>query len=524
MNRAERRRLKRAGDNRAAPPREPANMPELMLADTVHRGMMAMKEDDLTTAEALFREVLEEDIEHPGGLHGMALIARSQEKWDVGAELMRRALLRDPNDALMYSTLGSILESAGRFEESVAAYKLGLRFLPRNTVLLNNLGSVMMRLGQRSQALTAFRKSIDLGETGPEVLTNYATALADIGQFERAEPFYNKMLELYPEPSSHHYLYGGQMLKNGLWRDGWTYYERRFLTEEFRARERNFRAPMWDGSDLEGRSLLLWGEQGIGDEIRYASMITDALAKGASITVECSPKLVALLERAFPGVEIMASPYTARPETADRKFDLMCPFGSLGRFFRANAEAFPRHEGYLVADPVRAASMAERLAGIGPGPYIGVCWRSGLSGTFRSDYYTTVRELGPLFQVEGATFINLQYDVTEEELEEARSRLGVTLHRWDDLDLYNDLDGAGALTKAMDLVVSAATSVSCMAGAMGVPTREFRPTPVPGRYLIDGSCPWFPSLRYADKRLGDPWSKIFRRVALELKNLVNKQK
>ena len=491
----------------------------MRLGDMVHRGMMAMKADDLAAAEALFREALDEDIEHPGALHGMALIARTQEKWDVGAELMRRALLGNPNDGLMYSTLGSILESGERFDDAVAAYKLGLRFLPRNTVLLNNLGSVLMRMGQRSQALAAFKQAIDLGETAAETLTNYATALSDVGQFERAEPYYKKMLDLYPAPSGHQFLYGGQLLKNGLWKDGWTYYDRRFLKEEFRGHERNFRAPMWDGTALGDRAMLLWGEQGIGDEIRFAGMVRDALDSGGEIAIECSPKLAALFERSFPGITVIVAPYTAGPH-ADAHFDVMCPLGTLGRFSRPNAESFPRHQGYLTTDPARVRDLAARLQAIASGPTIGVCWRSGMAGTFRSDYYTTVQELGPLFRIEGATFVNLQYDVTDAEIAEVRSRHGVTLHRWDDLDLFNDLDGAAALTQGLDLVISAATSVSCMGGALGVPTWEFRPTPVPENFLIDGFCPWFPSLRYADKRLGEPWSKVFRRLGAEVADLV----
>lgn len=483
--------------------------------------MRAMKADDVAAAEMLFRDVLEEDINHSGGLHGMALIARHQEKWDVGVELVRRALLGDPTNAYMYSTLGSILESAQRFDEAVAAYKLGLRFVPRNTALINNLGSVYMRMGQRGDAISAFKKAIDLGETAVELLTNYATALSDVGQFERAEPYYNKMLEMYPEPSRHHFHYGGQMLKNGYWRVGWLYYDRRFVTPEFRARERNFRAPMWDGADLGEGSLLLWAEQGVGDEIRYASMIGDAFGKASDIWIECAAKLVPLFERSFPWATVVAAPYTAGPH-ADARFDAMCPFGTLGRLFRSRAEAFPRHGGYLVPERSRAVELKGRLEALGSGPRIGVCWRSGLTGSFRSDYYTTVREMEALFRVEGVTFVNLQYDVTEDEVEEVRSRFGVTLHRWPDLDLFNDLDGAAALTQGLDLVVSAATSVSCMAGALGVPTWEFRPTPIPERFLVDGTCPWFPSLRYADKRLNEPWSIVFRRLGAEAGSLVAK--
>ena len=347
------------------------------------------------------------------------------------------------------------------------------------------------------------------------MLSNYATALSNLGQFKRAEPYYKKMLELFPEPGRHQFLYAGQLLKNGYWKDGWTYYDRRFLNQEYQQFSPYFNIPIWDGSELDNGSLLLWGEQGIGDEIRFASMIPEILPQSNKIFIECSAKLVPLFKRSFPSAEIIAAP-DALKKCEGGEFDLMCPLGALGKIFRNDADDFPCHDGYLIADKSLTLEFRERLIRLGQDAKIGLCWRSGLSGAFRSDHYVEFAQLEPIFELKNKTFVNLQYDITKTELDDITANLGVHLHHWDDVDLLNDIDRAASLTKALDLVISASTSVSCLAGALGVPVLEFRPTPVPEKFLIDGHCPWFPSMRYISKRSHEPWSKVFRQIALDI--------
>ncbi|MDA0341144.1 MAG: tetratricopeptide repeat protein [Proteobacteria bacterium] len=480
--------------------------------------MRRYMEGDAEAAKALWTAVLHEDEEYPDALHGMGVIARDMGRYEVGAELMRRALLKDLTNAPMYSNLGTLFERWERYDDAIAAYKTGLRHAPRDQILYNNLGSCLAHMGQRGEALRAFKKALDLGGESLDLLTNYAVTLADVGQFARAEPYFLKVLEKRPEPSPFHFSYGTQLLKQGRWAEGWRLYERRLLKLDARVLERRYPQPHWTG-DPAVESLLLGGEQGIGDEIRYASMIPDVLRAVENVTVECEPRLVDLFQRSFPAARVLPGPY-GDGESRAVNCAASVPMGSLGGLFRGSPEAFPRHTGYLTPDPERRQDFAARLAEHGDGPFVGVCWRSGLQRAFRNEYYASVTELGPLLKTEGSRFVNLQYDARDEEFAEAKSRFGADLLRWDDLDLKDDLDGAAALTACLDMVVSPATSVSCMAGALGVPTREFRPSLVPQGHLIDGTCPWFPSLRFIDKRAGEAWTKVFGEISRELRGLV----
>ena len=200
-------------------------------------------------------------------------------------------------------------------------------------------------------------------------------------------------------------------------------------------------------------------------------------------------------------------------------FDIACPFGTLGRLFRNSKDSFPMHSGYLKPDPDLVSMFRERLKEFGPGPYVGVSWRSGIQGAFRSEYYSMVEEMRPVLEVEGVTYVNLQYDADPEELDVVKSDFGIDLAAWDDVDLKMELDKVAALTSCMDLVLSPNISVSVMAGALGKETIEFRPFPVPETYFKNGRCPWFPSVRFFTKRQSEKWNKLFRKIAAEIEGL-----
>lgn len=520
MNRAERRRQNKLTAKTLDPGPTGMRTDDAMRAmrhqDLSDKAMELYLRDERDAAKALWMQVLNEDENYPAALHGMGVIARDMDQYEVGAELMRRALLQEPTNAVMYSNLGTLFEQWEKYDDAIAAYKTGLRHSPRKSILYTNLGSCLAHMGQRSEALRAFRKAMELGGDDNTLLSNYASTLSDVGQFQRADPYFTKALERQTTPSYLNFVYGTQLNKQGRWKEGWPHYEHRFVQLMEKGKERKFPQSRWDGGG-DIAKVLLWAEQGIGDEIRFASMIPDALETGVRVTIECEPRLVDLLQRSFPSAFVMAKPFVAG-EVGMEHYDAQCPFGSLGLLFRSSAEDFRRsRHGYLIADPDRRRQFAVWLRDLGPGRKVGICWRSGLRKAFRNEYYTAVEELAPLMNQPDVTFINLQYDVRPEEITDFEERFERPLHDLNDLDLRTDLDGAAALTSELDLVVSAATSVSCMGGALGVPTLEFRPSPVAQGYLVDGHCPWFPSLRYVDKRAGEPWSIVFKKIDKQMK-------
>jgi len=151
-------------------------------------------------------------------------------------------------------------------------------------------------------------------------------------------------------------------------------------------------------------------------------------------------------------------------------FDRAISAGSLIRWFRPTIETFPDRASYLVPDPARVDAWRERLAATGPGPYVGISWRSRIRTAERRLEYTRLDEWAAIFGVPGVTWVNLQYDDCSSELRAAEKKFRVHVERWDWLDLMNDFDEVAALTAALDLVVAPFNAVSMLSGALGVPT------------------------------------------------------
>jgi|UPI000594F25F hypothetical protein len=273
---------------------------------------------------------------------------------------------------------------------------------------------------------------------------------------------------------------------------------------------------------LTGQRVFLYREQGIGDEIRFATMVQDVVERGGDITLEASPKLLTLLARSLPSVRVVASPFLPA-ERGEERFDIAMPTGSLGQHVRGSADRFPRDRTLFRPDAQRVADMRRRLDALGAGPKIGLSWRSGVQGRLRNQFYAAVSDLEPILKVRGAVFVNLQYDDCRDELAEINERFGVLVHPFDDIDLFDDLDGSAALTAALDGVVSANTSVATIAGGLGVPCIEFHGRPVPAAYLIGGRDPWFSSILPIGKRIADPWDRTMHRVSEIVRGWVQNQ-
>ncbi len=240
--------------------------------------------------------------------------------------------------------------------------------------------------------------------------------------------------------------------KAGRLPEGWEAYERRFQSGAV-PREQPSNQPRWDASDPAGKTILVWAEQGLGDQLLFFRMVPDLMRAGAHCVVECDGRLVRLLERSFAGAEVV--PYSTPPDPRVQRADIdfQIPVGSLARWFRPSLESFPKTSGYLVADSFKVSRWKQLLEDLGEGLKVGICWRSGMTEGSRSMYYSQLSQWGPVLTTADVRFINLQYGECGEELKEAERMFGTRVQVWKDMDLKNDQDGLAALMSALDLVI-----------------------------------------------------------------------
>lgn len=499
--------------------------------------------------------------------HGNAMQAAAHVPQALGA--YRRSLALDPTHAPSHYNLGVCLARLGAFEEACVAYRAALNLSPNDPTIYYNLANALVGMREYTAAVGNYREALDRQPAWPGALVNLGNTLHRLNRTEEAESAYYRALSLDPENAGTFYNLGVLLMETdrlpqasttlgraleldnsygdagwnlaltnlglGDLHNGFAMYENRWLRSSpgLDCIHEQLSIPQWDGTSLTGECLLVACEQGIGDEIMFASCIPDVIARARHVVIECAPRLVNLFQRAFPDATVQPSTawldddgfrrhsYTWLEDLPDDKQPTaFCPAGSLPLLLSKSLPDFASQHPLIKLDGRAIAGWKRRLAKLGDGPKIGLCWRSGTTGEHRNWQYASLAAYCPLLALPGATFIDLQYDDSTQERLALESAHGLRLHRFDDLDMKNDLDRTANLIGALDLVISAPTAVAELAGAVGVPGWRVSV----GADWSTLGCehyPWFPNIRsYKLKRSGghaDQIAGLAQRIRADLK-------
>lgn len=431
----------------------------------------------------------------------------------------RAAVALRPGDANAHYNLGVVLQQSAKYEEAELAYRDALRRRPDHFGAWNNLGGVLRRLKRPDKAAACHRVALAFRPDFLEAYYNLGNALQRMGRNAEAETIYLRVLARNPDLATATHNLGMLSLINGDLARGWEGYEKRFQAKEARPWRRP-PLPRWTGEPLNGRRLLVWREQGIGDEILFSSCYPQLTTLDGPVTVECEPRLMPLFVDAFP--DLMFRPQTCTldgEETlADLGADLHCPAGSLPRLLRRQLADFSASKPWLTPKAQLSVRWRTRINALGRGLKVGVCWRSQLGGDGRDASYTALSDWKPLFDTPNIRLINLQYDECAAEIEAAQARFGCAIHRWPDLDLKNDFAATAALIANLDLVISVATSVGELAAALGTPTWRIG-GPHDWSSLGSACRPWYSAMRLWRTAPGENLPGVLSRAAAALRRV-----
>jgi tetratricopeptide (TPR) repeat protein len=464
----------------------------------------------LDLAAACFERAIELNPKHAEAHNNLGNVYRAQGKLDDAARCFRRALELKPAFAEAESNLGNALQAQGRFSEAIDSYQRALQLNSNLAEVHHNLGNALQALANSDEAILCFQRAIELQPELAETHNNLGIALQSQGKLEEANLSYRRAVELRPSYAEAHYNRSMLWLSKGDFERGWPEYEWRFQIRPLKARE--IAQPLWDGTPLGERTILVHVEQGLGDTfqfIRYTSLIKTQ-NPNATVIAECQPHLQNFLAEC-PGFDRLIVEGEALPD-----FDVYAPLLSLPRLFATNLETIPGGVPYLFADPKLVEKWRRRLEGL-RGFRIGVNWhgRAG-QGEFRKRDIPE-EHITALAQIPGVVLIRLQH-----ERAPPPTGCGDQAIMFDPGSDFDAAEGpfmdTAALMMNVDLVITSDTSVPHLAGGMGVPILLALPYSADWRWLVDrDDSPWYPAMRIFRQRKPGGWPEVFVRITAEVR-------
>ena len=450
--------------------------------------------------------------------HNLGQVLKDLQRFDEAVGALRRAVALAPEYGPNHGVLGEVLNKLGRLRSAGASLRTCIELgWDTDVNLWTILGNNHRMLGELTEAIECLEHAFELAHGSPNAHSNLGIVFAQAGRFDEALMHFRTAIEAEPENDLLHSNGAYGLLTAGELAEGWREWEWGAVHGGPRGEERRLEVPRWTPAAPAGR-VICYREQGVGDELLFASCYPDLIASTDDVVIECDKRLVGLFTRSFPAAEIRAQTFVPFAGETMHDFAYAIPAGSLPQWFRPTIDSFPDRRAFLTPDPERVQAWRERLAEVGPGPYVGMSWRSKLKTAERRLEYTRLDEWEPILSVPDVTWVNLQYDDCERELHVAERHFGVTVHRWEWLDLMNDFEEIAALTCALDLVVAARNAVAMLGGALGVPT-----VMMGNRWdwsdLGTDTSPWFPTIQLVYRHVGEEWDAVLATAAASVRDV-----
>lgn len=454
--------------------------------------------DDPLAAEAHFH--------HGNALSGLGRVGDAVRAY-------RRALALEPALAAAFLNLGTMRERQSQPAAAEPCYRRAVRLMPLSAVAHYNLATVLHAQDRLEEAEATYRTAVRLNPDHAATRYNLGLLCHDLGRLGAAERAYRAAIRLQPTHADSHWNLSLVLLSQGRFAEGWDEYEWRWLTRDFQHGHTRYPFPPWRGEVVDGRSILVHAEQGVGDTIQFIRYVPLLVQAGARVCLSL-PRSLDRLTAGLPGGVQRLFDGDAVPPV-----DFHSPLLSLPRLFGTRIGSIPANVPYLAADPALAATWAQRLGPRRAPRRVGVVWAG--NPTYRKDRTRSpgLAALAPLFAVEGVEFVILQQGHGREDL-----RPGAPLPPLvsDPGTQVTDFMDSAAIMEAVDLVISSCTAPAHLAGAIGRPVWVALQAVPDWRWGMAGEATsWYPTMRLFRQTSHGDWEGVFARMAAELAKAVS---
>ncbi|PMS21651.1 hypothetical protein C0Z18_07300 [Trinickia dabaoshanensis] len=450
--------------------------------------------------------------------HAMALANRGNASRHAGrnreaVEHYARSLDVAPNDPGVLCNYASALIRTDRHVDAIEACERALAVVPRYTPALFTRGRALLETHRYEAALEDFTRVSEAEPSDKLAHFHRGNALRALRAHDEAKAAYARAIEIDPDYVLAHCMRAFLCLSLGDFEAGWAEYEWRWRDAQMDPSRREFAQPRWSANmPLDGKTILLYAEQGLGDTLQFCRYVPLVKALGARVVLEVSDALVPLL-RTLDGVDALVARGAPLPP-----FDLHCPLLSLPMEFHTGMGTIPSSVPYLRADTARIAQWQQRL-GVRGRPRIGLVWSGNPQHLNDRNRSMSLSDLLPLLD-DGYEWISLQKVVREED--EPILAASPIRQFGDELGDFAD---TAALTASMDCIVSVDTSVAHLAGAIGRPLLVMLPHTPDFRWMLDrDDSPWYPSARLCRQAVGGEWGDVIEQVRLALRRIAGSER
>jgi tetratricopeptide (TPR) repeat protein len=430
---------------------------------------------------------------------------QDQKKFEEAVAAFRAALALRPDFAEAHCNLGGALAAMRRFDEALASLDTALSLKPDYADAHTNRGNTLGHLHRYEEGLVCHDRALQLQPNSAEAHFNRANTLVALKRHEQALADFGAAAQIRPDFVDAHFSEAACRLSVGDYARGWPKYEWRW---RLGAARRSFTQPLWLGAEsLQGKTIFVYAEQGLGDTIQFCRYLKPLAQRGATVLLEAQRELQPLLSR-LDGVARISTPGDAPPAA----FDYQCPLMSLPLAFGTTLETIPSSHPYLAALPAMVQEIGLQLGARQAKLRIGICWKGGTGYKRDAERSPGMEPFARLFSIEDVAVYSLVPDGRGALLAAGAKETGY------DLGASPSFEQTAALIVNLDLVITCDTSVCHLASALGKPVWLMLPAPTPDwRWLLEREdSPWYPNTRLFRQAAPGDWLEVFDRIALRL--------
>jgi tetratricopeptide (TPR) repeat protein len=477
-------------------------------------GAMLLDMDRTAEAENCFRQALKFLPKFPEAWLNLGRALRRLRRAPEAETCFRQVAELWPDSVEAQEDLGIALSDQGRIDEAFACFHHALRMAPERADTHYNIGHAMQLEGRFVEALEPLQHSLKLKPNFPEAWNNMGGCFlgqgvthCDDADLDEAERCYKRAIELKPQYAEAHANLAVLHLLRGRFEDGWKEWEWRWRGKE--SMLHRYRRPLWRGEPLDGKTILLHTEGGLGDTLQFFRYVRLLHDQGARVLLQC-PKSLLLVLSGFPGVELLASDAQHVPD-----FDIHAPLMSVPGIVGTTSTSIPAAVPYVLADPERTAFWKHKLSS-SHGLKVGIAWQGNPEYLGDKRRSVPLAYFEPLAQIPGVRLFSLQMGRGREQLEKVAAD-------WSISDLGLPFSETAAVMMNLDLIVTSDTVVAHLAGALARPTwLAVCYTPDWRWFLRRADSPWYPTMRLFRQPGPDQWTAVFESMAAHMHTLLNR--